>query len=106
MTGRSGKQKKLGGKDEDMKARGIDQASDDDDVLFDYDPEADGEEQQPKGSSGYDYDEYDEGEDEEEAGTAVVTREGHLGPDPPGHIHVAPTHPVVRPQASYPRYLR
>ena len=46
-------------RDEEMKSRGIDQ---DDDVLFSYDPDTDGEEQ-PKGTAGVDYDEYDENED-------------------------------------------
>jgi hypothetical protein len=46
-------------KDEEMKARGIEE---DDDVLFSYDPDTDGED--PSGdSSGVEYDEYDENED-------------------------------------------
>ncbi|KAH6626677.1 Endonuclease/exonuclease/phosphatase [Chaetomium sp. MPI-SDFR-AT-0129] len=48
-------------RDEEMKARGIADETDDD-VLFSYDPENDGEEQ-PKAVS-FEYDEYDEGEDD------------------------------------------
>ncbi|ROV87962.1 hypothetical protein VMCG_10666 [Cytospora schulzeri] len=50
-------------RDQDMKARGIDHAGDDDEVLFDYDPENDGE-TIPSGKPGLDYDEYDEGGDD------------------------------------------
>ncbi|PSR82646.1 type II inositol-1,4,5-trisphosphate 5-phosphatase [Coniella lustricola] len=46
-------------RDEEMKARGIDHAGDDDEVLFDYDPENDGD-VEPVGKPGLDYDEYDE----------------------------------------------
>lgn len=53
-------------RDEEMKARGIDHAGDDDEVLFDYDPENDGE-STPAGKPGLDYDEYDEGGDDEGA---------------------------------------
>lgn len=60
-------------KDEEMKARGIDQAADDDEVLFDYDPDNDGH---PAGTAGFDYDEYDEGEDAE--GGEVTTKEGFV----------------------------
>lgn len=50
-------------RDEEMRSRGIDQAGDDDEVLFDYDPESDGD-VTPAGKPGLDYDEYDEnGED-------------------------------------------
>ncbi|KUI62802.1 Inositol polyphosphate 5-phosphatase OCRL-1 [Cytospora mali] len=49
-------------RDEEMKARGIDHAGDDDEVLFDYDPENDGD-TTPAGKPGLDYDEYDEGGD-------------------------------------------
>lgn len=45
-------------KDEDMKAKGLDHAGDDEDVLYDYDPDTDGD----KNDS---YDEYDEHEDPE-----------------------------------------
>jgi phosphatidylinositol-bisphosphatase len=54
-------------KDEEMKARGMDHAADDDDVLFDYDPEADGA----------DDDEYDEGADAE-VPEEVVTKDGYI----------------------------
>ncbi|KAK2027968.1 endonuclease/Exonuclease/phosphatase [Colletotrichum zoysiae] len=60
-------------KDEDLTARGIDLATDDDDVLFSYDPDADGEEPPPTGEAGLDYDEYDDDENEPEE---VVTKEG------------------------------
>ncbi|WYZ46722.1 hypothetical protein EsH8_IX_000947 [Colletotrichum jinshuiense] len=59
-------------KDEEMTARGIDHATDDDDVLFSYDPDADGEEL-PTGEAGVDYDEYEEDDNEPEE---VVTKEG------------------------------
>jgi hypothetical protein len=50
-------------RDEEMKSRGIDHAGDDDEVLFDYDPESDGD-TTPAGKPGLDYDEYDQnGED-------------------------------------------
>ncbi|KAJ0116096.1 type ii inositol-trisphosphate 5-phosphatase [Diaporthe amygdali] len=50
-------------RDEEMRSRGIDQAGDDDEVLFDYDPESDGD-TAPVGKPGLDYDEYDDnGED-------------------------------------------
>ncbi|EFQ25901.1 endonuclease/Exonuclease/phosphatase [Colletotrichum graminicola] len=61
-------------KDEEMTARGIDHATDDDDVLFSYDPDADGEEP-PAGEAGVDYDEYDDDENEPED---VVTKEGFM----------------------------
>ncbi len=48
-------------KDEEMKARGMEEAGDDDQVLFSYDPDNDGEEQPT--SAGLEYDEYDETED-------------------------------------------
>lgn len=59
-------------KDEEMRSRGIDQ---DEDVLFSYDPDTEGEEQ-PGGAPGVDYDEYDEGEDA--AATEVVTKDGYV----------------------------
>jgi phosphatidylinositol-bisphosphatase len=64
-------------KDEEMKARGIDHAGDDEDVLFDYDPDEDGTEDEPAVPSALtnDYDEYDEGEDEDR-GETVITKEG------------------------------
>ncbi|KAL1860294.1 hypothetical protein Daus18300_009349 [Diaporthe australafricana] len=50
-------------RDKEMTSRGIDHAGDDDEVLFDYDPESDGD-TVPVGKPGLDYDEYDEnGED-------------------------------------------
>ncbi|KAK3937694.1 Synaptojanin-1 [Diplogelasinospora grovesii] len=62
-------------KDEEMKARGIDHAGDDDEVLFDYDPDADSNEQS-QGSAGLDYDEYDDGDGGN--GEEVMTKEGFL----------------------------
>ncbi|KAL7957908.1 DNase I-like protein [Trichoderma compactum] len=44
-------------KDDEMRARGIEE---DDDVLFSYDPDTDGEEQPPKAASSEAYDEYEE----------------------------------------------
>lgn len=54
-------------KDEEMKARGMEHAGDDDQVLFDYDPDNDGDEQIAEGRAGLDYDEYDvEGDSDEQ----------------------------------------
>jgi phosphatidylinositol-bisphosphatase len=53
-------------RDEEMKAKGLDHAADDEDVLFDYDPETDGTNET--------YDEYDENADPEPE--TVVTKEG------------------------------
>lgn len=61
-------------KDEEMKARGMEQAGDDDQVLFDYDPDSDGD-GQAEGQAGIDYDEYDE---EGDAGEQVMTKDGAL----------------------------
>ncbi|KAK2630114.1 hypothetical protein QTJ16_000934 [Diplocarpon rosae] len=58
-------------KDEEMKARGIDHAADDEEVLFDYNPEEDGAEEPVNDE----YDEYDENENE--ASEDVVTKEGY-----------------------------
>lgn len=62
-------------KDDEMKSRGIEE---DEDVLFTYDPDEDGEDQvdQPpaKDSSDYEYDEYDENEDP--SAEEVITKEG------------------------------
>ncbi|KAL8288339.1 hypothetical protein RB597_000449 [Gaeumannomyces tritici] len=70
-------------KDEDMKSRGIDHAADDDEVLFDYDPDNDGDHPPAQGSSKvFDYDEYDEDGDEE-SGDDVITKEGFHD-----HIHL------------------
>jgi hypothetical protein len=69
-------------KDAQMKARGIDRAQDDEDVLFDYNPEEDGEEdgageaeveEEPETAKDF-FEEYDENEDAEE----VVTKEGFV----------------------------
>ncbi|KAM0719371.1 hypothetical protein Q7P37_005276 [Cladosporium fusiforme] len=54
-------------KDEEMRASGADQAAQDDEILYDYDPDADGAEN-------LDYDEYDETLDAPEG--VVITREG------------------------------
>lgn len=58
-------------KDAEMTASGIDQAGNDEDLLYDYNPEADG------GNAG-DYDEYDDNEDaaEEDSEAVIVTKEG------------------------------
>ncbi|KAF7897488.1 hypothetical protein EAF00_005716 [Botryotinia globosa] len=65
-------------KDEEMRAQGMDHATDDEDVLFSYDPDEDGEQQTtPSKSDDYDeYDEYDETEDNENA--PVITRDGFV----------------------------
>ena len=54
-------------KDDEMKANGTDEAGMDDEILYDYDPEADG-------GDNNDYDEYDEALDAPEG--VVITREG------------------------------
>jgi phosphatidylinositol-bisphosphatase len=59
-------------KDEEMKARGIDHAGDEEDVLFDYNPDEDAAEE----SATNDYYEYDE--EEETQPDAVVTKEGYM----------------------------
>jgi hypothetical protein len=61
-------------RDDEMKKRGIDQAADDESVLFDYDPTTDSS-RESLGTShaAYDYDEYDEEENDAEQ---VVTQEG------------------------------
>ncbi|KIW16933.1 hypothetical protein PV08_04123 [Exophiala spinifera] len=58
-------------KDESMKARGIDQANAEQDVLFDYDPDTDGM------AYGDDYDEYDERDDECNDAELVRTHEDY-----------------------------
>ncbi|RAL60781.1 hypothetical protein DID88_009886 [Monilinia fructigena] len=65
-------------KDEEMRAQGMDHATDDEDVLFSYDPDEDGEQQNiPSKSDDYDeYDEYDEMEENEAA--PVVTKDGFV----------------------------
>ncbi|KAL2074896.1 hypothetical protein VTL71DRAFT_8676 [Oculimacula yallundae] len=59
-------------KDAEMKSRGIDHAADDEDVLFNYNPDEDGLDE----PANNDYDEYDEGEDVNSG--AVITKEGYL----------------------------
>lgn len=66
-------------KDEEMKARGIDHAGDDEDVLFDYNPDEDGADESVTNNE---YDEYDEGADYH--GEPVVTKEGHVDRIYPG----------------------
>lgn len=57
-------------KDEEMKAKGLDHAADDEDVLYDYDPENDGDKND-------DYNEYDEyNEDQDPEPEIVPTRAG------------------------------
>lgn len=57
-------------RDDDMKKRGIEQAADDESVLFDYDPTTDSSsDNPPTGDAAYDYDEYDEEEDNTEQAT-------------------------------------
>jgi inositol polyphosphate 5-phosphatase INPP5B/F len=58
-------------KDEEMKARGIDRAADDEDVLFEYDPESDGVN---VGDAG----DYDENEDVIAEAQDVITKEGYV----------------------------
>ena len=55
-------------KDEQMKATGTDQAADDEEILYDYDPDTDGT------NANDDYDEYDEYDDAEDG--VVFTKEG------------------------------
>ncbi|KAH8658720.1 phosphatase family protein-like protein [Tricladium varicosporioides] len=62
-------------KDEEMRARGIDHAGDDEDVLFDYNPDEDGAGDTPT-SNNNDYDEYEE-EDVEQA-EAFETKEEYM----------------------------
>jgi inositol polyphosphate 5-phosphatase INPP5B/F len=59
-------------KDEEMTARGIDHAGDDEEVLFDYNPDEDGAEEAANNEFG----EYDEGDDD--AGQAIITKEGFV----------------------------
>lgn len=56
-------------RDEEMKARGLDQANDEDEVLFEYqaDQDGDGRPSHTGDLSTFDYDEYDEANDEDEA---------------------------------------
>jgi len=62
-------------KDEEMKARGMEHAGDDDDVLFDYDPDNDGDDPS-SGDANIDYDEYDDDGSPEEQ--EVTTKEGFV----------------------------
>jgi hypothetical protein len=62
-------------KDEEMKACGMEHAADDDEVLFSYDPDNDGEDQ-TQGQAGLDYDEYDDEGDG--AAEQVMTKDGAL----------------------------
>ncbi|ESZ90794.1 hypothetical protein SBOR_8823 [Sclerotinia borealis F-4128] len=65
-------------KDEEMRAQGLDHAADDENVLFSYDPDEDGEQYNTpsKGDDYDDYDEYDETGDNEAA--PVITRDGSV----------------------------
>jgi hypothetical protein len=64
-------------KDEEMKARGIDLAGDEEDVLYDYDPDEDvAEGEHAARDTTHDYDEYDA--EAEGRGEAVVTKEGFV----------------------------
>jgi phosphatidylinositol-bisphosphatase len=58
-------------KDEEMKARGIDRAGEDDEVLFDYDPESDGAELEMNAD-------YDENEDAATDTQDITTKEGYV----------------------------
>ncbi len=63
-------------RDEEMKQRGIDQAANDENVLFDYDPSTDtSNENLASADTLYDYDEYDDADDDQ--GT-VVTKDGPI----------------------------
>ncbi|KAI2641407.1 DNase I-like protein [Hypomontagnella submonticulosa] len=63
-------------KDEEMKNRGIDQAADDESVLFDYNPATDPSDENPAyEDTAYEYDEYDEAGDAPEE---VITKEGYV----------------------------
>ena len=65
-------------KDEEMKARGIDHAGDDEDLLYDYNPDEDGaDERSAAPDTINDYDDYDESGDEDR-GEAVVTKQGFV----------------------------
>jgi phosphatidylinositol-bisphosphatase len=79
-------------KDEEMKARGIDSVQDDEDVLFDYNPEEDGTQEgeaveEPETAKDF-FDAYDEGEDAEE----VVAKEDFVDKI---HLDVYTTHQRV-----------
>lgn len=61
-------------RDEEMKARGLDEAARQEEVIFDYDPINDGVD--VPGKFDYDYDEYDESTDVANDTASVVTKEG------------------------------
>lgn len=61
-------------RDEELKARGVDE---DDDVLFSYDPDADGSEDPTKSDDNLGYDEYDDA-DEQDDPEGVVTKDGFV----------------------------
>ncbi|KAI1631794.1 type II inositol-1,4,5-trisphosphate 5-phosphatase [Biscogniauxia mediterranea] len=62
-------------KDEDMKSLGIEQAAEDESILFDYDPSADSSaENLAPSEPSYEYDEYDDTADQQEH--EVVTKDG------------------------------
>ena len=65
-------------RDEEMKARGLEEATQTEEVLFDYDPENDGAYIPGKFDNSYDYDEYDESTDLANDLASVVTKEGTL----------------------------
>jgi inositol polyphosphate 5-phosphatase INPP5B/F len=58
-------------KDEEMKARGLDKAAEDDNVLYDYDPETDGDEADGEMVNG-------ENEDPKDGSEVVITKEGYV----------------------------
>ncbi|KAI1174413.1 type II inositol-1,4,5-trisphosphate 5-phosphatase [Nemania sp. FL0916] len=63
-------------RDDEMKKRGVEQAADDESVLFDYEPPAGSTgDSQPPADAGYEYDEYNEDEDNVEQ---VVTQDGFV----------------------------
>ncbi|KAI0199408.1 type II inositol-1,4,5-trisphosphate 5-phosphatase [Astrocystis sublimbata] len=63
-------------RDDDLKKRGIEQAAEDENVLFDYDPTADSSTDQiASRDAAYDYDDYNEDEDNMEQ---VTTRDGFV----------------------------
>lgn len=65
-------------RDEEMTQRGLDHAGDDDEVLFEYQPDTDGEDQLRRNSaaSSLDYDEYDDGEYNPDEDNEVAPRDG------------------------------
>src|SRR5690606_35481976 len=63
-------------RDEEMRAMGVDEAADDEGVLFSYDPETDGASASSTSAVEFDYDEYDEDADDVDDGDVVVTKDG------------------------------